>query len=89
MLDHWNNSHGHQVEMLLHSDTLSWFRANQSLLLLLNDAYLAEKQQIPILVFGLTRHVLKPNIYCTGGENAYTNKVNIIVEYLNTLGKGY
>ena len=75
--------------MLLPLDTLSWFRGNQSLLLLLNDAYLAEKQQIPIIVFGLTWHVLEPNIYCTGGENAYTTKGNIILEYLNTLGKGY
>jgi hypothetical protein len=33
----------------LHSDTLFWFWANQSLLFLLNAAYLAEKQQIPIL----------------------------------------
>ena len=37
-----------QVDMLLHSDTLFWFRANQSLLYLLNDACLAKKQQIPI-----------------------------------------
>jgi hypothetical protein len=44
---HWNNSP--RGNMLLHSDTLSWFRANQSLLLLLNAACLAEKQQIPIL----------------------------------------
>ena len=36
VLAHWN------------SDTLFWFRANQSLLLLLNAASLAEKQQIPI-----------------------------------------
>ena len=35
--------------MSLHSDTLFWFRANQSLLFLLNAACLAEKQQIPIL----------------------------------------
>jgi hypothetical protein len=35
--------------MSLHSDTLFWFRANQFLLFLLNDAFLAEKQQIPIL----------------------------------------
>ena len=33
----WNN-------MSPHSDTLSWFRANQSLLFLLNAAWLAEKQ---------------------------------------------
>jgi predicted ATP-dependent Lon-type protease len=35
--------------MPLHSDTLSWFEANQSLLLHLNVACLAEKQQTPIL----------------------------------------
>ena len=31
-----------------HSDSLSWFRANQSLLFLLNAACLVEKQQIPV-----------------------------------------
>jgi hypothetical protein len=35
--------------MSLHSDTLFWFRANQSLLFLLNAAFLEEKQQIPIV----------------------------------------
>ena len=35
--------------MSLHSVTLFWFWANQSLLLLLNAAYLTEKRQIPIL----------------------------------------
>jgi len=38
-----------QVDMSLHSYKLSCFRANQYLLLLLNDACLAEKQLIPIL----------------------------------------
>ena len=33
----------------LYSDTLFWFRANQSLPFLLNAACLVEKQQIPIL----------------------------------------
>ena len=47
MLAHWNNSL--RVDMSLHSDTLFWFRANQSLIFLLNAACLAEKQQIPIL----------------------------------------
>jgi hypothetical protein len=47
VLAHWNNSP--RVDMSLHSDTLSWFGANQSLLFLLNDVYLAEKQQIEIL----------------------------------------
>ena len=42
VLAHWNNS-------TPHSDTLSWFRVNQSLLLFLNAACLAAKQQIPIL----------------------------------------
>ena len=36
VLDHWNNSP--LVDVKLHSDTLSWFRVNQSLLLLLNAA---------------------------------------------------
>jgi hypothetical protein len=36
--------------MLPHSHTLSWFGATQSLLFLLNAAFLVEKQQIPILL---------------------------------------
>ena len=36
--------------MSLHSDTLYWFQANQSLVFLLNAACWAEKQQIPILL---------------------------------------
>ena len=43
----WNNSP--RVDLSLHSDTLFWFRANKSLLFLLNAVCLAEKQQIPIL----------------------------------------
>jgi hypothetical protein len=34
VLAHWNNSP--RIDMLPHSDTLSWFRMNQSLLFLLN-----------------------------------------------------
>ena len=56
--------------MSLHSDTLFWFRANQSLVFLLNAACLAEKQQIPILVFGLTRPGLEPTFYRSRGEHA-------------------
>ena len=47
MLAHWNNSL--RVDMLVYSDTLFWFWANQSLFFLLNAACLTEKQQIPIL----------------------------------------
>jgi hypothetical protein len=36
VLAHWNNSP--LIYMLPHSDTLSWFRANQSVLFLLNAA---------------------------------------------------
>jgi hypothetical protein len=43
VLSHWNNSP--RKDMSPHSDILSWFRTNQSLFFLLNDA---EKQQIPI-----------------------------------------
>jgi hypothetical protein len=44
---HWNNSP--RLDMSLHSDTLSWFRVDQSLLFLSNAACLAENQQIPII----------------------------------------
>ena len=45
-LAHWNNSP--QIDILPHSDILSWFRANHSLLFLLNNACLSERQQIHI-----------------------------------------
>ena len=48
VLAHWNNSP--RVDMLPHSDTLFRFRANKSLLFLLNTACLAEKQQMPMLL---------------------------------------
>ena len=68
MLADWNNNP--RVDMLLHSDTLFWFQADQSLLLLLNP-WLAEKRQIPILiVLGLTRPELETMIYRTRGEHA-------------------
>jgi hypothetical protein len=47
VLANWNNSP--QIDMLPHSDALSWFWANQSFLFLLDAAFLAEKQQMPIL----------------------------------------
>ena len=67
VLAHWNNSP--RIDTSLHSDTLSWFRANQSLLFLLNAAYLAEK------LSGLIRLGLEPMIYHTRSEHAnhYTN----------------
>jgi hypothetical protein len=44
VLVNWNNCL--QVDMLLHSDTLSWFRVNQSLLL--HVAFLAAMPHIPV-----------------------------------------
>jgi len=49
VLAHWNNSP--RTDMSLHSDTLSWFLANQSLLLLLNAAHLPGKQEVHILYY--------------------------------------
>ena len=46
VIAHWNNNSW--AEMSLHSDTLFWFWAKQSLLLLPNAACLVEKQHIPI-----------------------------------------
>jgi hypothetical protein len=42
-------SNSPRINMLPHSDTLFWFRANQSMLFLLNAAYKVEKQEMPIL----------------------------------------
>ena len=47
VLAHWNNNT--RIDMSSHSDTLSCFHANQSLLSLLNTECLAEKQQMLIL----------------------------------------
>jgi hypothetical protein len=44
VLAHWNNSP--RIDRSPHSDTLSWFRTNQSFLFLLYDECLGEKQQI-------------------------------------------
>ena len=72
-----------------HSDKLSWFRADQSLLFLLNAACLPEKQQISIciyIVFGMTQPGLEPTIYRTRGEhsNHYaTDAVRIIRSYMD------
>ena len=48
VITYWNKSPP-RIYMSPHSDTLSWFRANQSLQFLFNAACLTERQQIPIL----------------------------------------
>ena len=75
--------------MSLHSDTLFWFRANQSMLFLLYDAclHVAEKQQIPILVFGLTRPGLEPTIYRTRGEHTNHYATDMYQEKLRVSNK--
>ena len=45
----WNNSR--HVDISLHGDTLSWFRANYLLLLLPNDVCFVEKQQLSPLIW--------------------------------------
>ena len=86
MLAHWNNSP--LVDMSLHSDTPSWFRANigTSFLFYLTAACLTEKLQIPILVFDWTRSELEPTIYRTRGYhgNQYTTDVVIILRNWNS-----
>jgi hypothetical protein len=74
VLAHWNNSP--RLDMSLHSDTLFRVRTNQSLLFLLNAAWLAQKQQIQILK-SLVR--LEPTIYHTRGEhtNYATDAVHV------------
>ena len=63
VLAHWNSP---WVDMSLHSDTLFWFWANQSLLFLLSR----EATNTNFIVFGLTRPGLEPTIYRIRGEHA-------------------
>ena len=61
VLAHWNDIQ--RIDMSTHSDTLSLFRANQSLLFLLNAAYLAEKNKYQFYslwfdLIGARTHVL-------------------------------
>jgi hypothetical protein len=59
-----------RVDMSLHSDTLFWFRANQSLVFLLNAACLARKQQIPIAY---------PLAWAERGSNPRSTALEVIV----------
>jgi hypothetical protein len=73
VLARWNNSP--RVDMPLHQGSLSWFRSEQYVLLLLNNACLAENQQITILhSMVLSDRVIEPTIYLTLCEqgNQYT-----------------
>jgi hypothetical protein len=44
VLSQWNNSP--RIDMTFHSDTLSWFRANQSLFFLLNELVLQNSNSV-------------------------------------------
>ena len=69
----WNNSL--QVDQVILIWHIILIPNKPSVLWLLIVVCLAEKQQIPILVFGLIQPALKPMIYNTWGEhvNNYTN----------------
>ena len=76
-----HSSNSPRVDMSLHSDTLFWFRVNQSLLFLLNTACLAGKQQISLnfIVFGSTRPRLEPTIYHTRSERANHYAIDVVM----------
>ena len=82
VLGHWNSSLW--VDMSFHSDTLFRFRANQSLLLLLNAAFLVRKQHIYFVVFSLTRSGLEPTIYHARGEHT-NHYITDLVAHLNNI----
>ena len=75
VLAHLNNSRC--VDMLLHSDTLSCFQANQSFILLLNTVLGIVAANITFIVSGLTRPWFKPTINSTLDQHAnyYTTDV--------------
>jgi hypothetical protein len=67
--------------MSLHSDTFSWFQANQCLFLLLYAG--GEAANINSIIFSMIQQVLKPMIYHTRGEHAnhYTSDVMSHIEF--------
>ena len=73
VLAHGNNSLW--IDISPHPVTLSWFRANQSLIFLLSDVCLSEEStNINFIFFGLIRQGLEPRVCLTRGEhvNHYT-----------------
>jgi hypothetical protein len=66
-------------DMSLHSDTLSWFQANQSLLFLLNAACLADKQQIQMVWFH--RGSNQRHTFRNRGEDVNQNTVDAAMSF--------
>ena len=83
VLVHWNNSL--RIDMSPHSDTLSWFWSNQSLLFSYCCMLSGEATNINFIVFALTRSGLKPTIYCTGGEHANHYTTDSVMLYKNQI----
>ena len=81
VLAHWNNSP--RVNMSLHSDTLFWFRAIQSLFFLVNALCLAEKQQIPI-VLSLVWPDRGSNPRSTALEHANHYATDVVINQVGT-----
>ena len=75
MLADWNNSS--RIDMSFHSDTLSWFWANQSLLFLFVLSWKATNTNFKVI--GLTQPGLEHRIYHTQVEQAnhYTTDSSI------------
>jgi hypothetical protein len=65
--------------MTLHSDTLFWFRANQSMLFLLNAACLEVKQPMPIV---LSEPGLELTIYRTRDKHANHYATDAVFEFI-------
>jgi hypothetical protein len=77
VLADWNNSP--RVDMSLHPDTLSRFRANQSLF----NVACGEAANTNVIVFSLTRPGLEHTIYRIRGEhvNHYTTDAVLLTSY--------
>ena len=68
-----------------HSDTLSWFRANQFLLFLIRAACLAERQEYNFIVFGMTQLRLEPTIYRTLGDHANHYTTDVVLTFQDSI----
>jgi hypothetical protein len=70
------HSNSHYVDMSLHSDTLSWFRVNQSLILLPNVACSGRVKYTNVIVRGLFRGE-HSNDYTTSQKEPTSKQVTV------------
>ena len=86
VLANWNNSP--QEDMLLHTDTLFWFWANQPLLLLHGDACLAESNCVnSLLVQNIYKYLFQSSSNSCNKETPHKLEYEKAPTSVNLLGR--